>query len=389
MIPLRKICVVTGSRAEYGLLHFLMRDIADDPTLQLQIIATGMHLSPDFGLTYRQIEEDGFVLDAKVEMLLASDTPSAITKSLGLGVIGFADVFERLNPSLVVVLGDRFEILAAVQAAALARLPIAHIHGGETSEGAFDESIRHAITKFAHLHFVAAEAYRQRVVQLGEAPDHVFNVGAPGLDHLRRTPLLTTEELSASLDMPLNAPLFAVTYHPATLGALPPEMALAQLTAALEEFPDASIVLTYPNADTGGRALIRQIDKFVAANQPRVKAFISLGQVGYLSLLKAADVVIGNSSSGLIEAPAFRKPTVNLGDRQKGRLKAASIIDATENKSDIVAAIKLALSPAFCANLAAIDLPYGGGTASKQMIRQIKLFEPKIQKSFFDIQHGY
>lgn len=385
----RKICVVTGSRAEYGLLYWLLKDITEDPALELEVVATGMHLSPEFGLTYGQIEADGFVIHAKVEMLLSADTPVAVTKSLGLGVIGFADAFARLSPDIVVVLGDRFEILAAAQAAMLARVPLAHIHGGETSEGAYDECIRHAITKMAHWHFVAAEPYRQRVVQLGEAPQRVFNVGAPGLDHLQRTQLLSRNELERSLDMQLQAPLLLVTYHPVTLGSQPPETAMEELLAALREFNDASIVFTYPNADTGGRALRQIIERFVADNPQRMRGYVSLGQQRYLSLLGLADVVIGNSSSGIIEAPALRTATVNIGDRQKGRLKASSIIDAAEQREQIVVAIRTALSSEFRARLTQTKSHYGVGNASASMVRQLKAALPEIQKPFFDIPHGY
>lgn len=389
MNSLRKICVVTGSRAEYGLLYWLLRDIAADLDLELQVVATGMHLSPEFGLTYRQIEADGFAIHARVEMLLSADTQVAVTKSLGLGVIGFADAFAGLAPDIVVVLGDRFEILAAAQAAMLARIPVAHIHGGEISEGAYDEGIRHAISKMAHWHFVAAEPYRQRVVQLGEAPRRVFNVGAPGLDHLQRTQLLSRKELEHSLAMQLQAPLLLVTYHPVTLGVQTPEAAMEELLAALREFSDASIVFTYPNADAGGRALRQIIERFVADYPQRMRGYVSLGQQRYLSLLRQADAVIGNSSSGIIEAPAFRTATVNIGDRQKGRLKASSIIDATEQRAEIVAAIRTALSSEFRAKLPQTQSHYGVGNASAAVVRQLKAELPEIQKPFFDIPHDY
>lgn len=385
----RKICVVTGSRAEYGLLYWLLKDIAADPGLELQIIATGMHLSPEFGLTYRQIETDGFTIDAKVEMLLSADTPVAVTKSLGLGVIGFADALDRLSPDIVVVLGDRFEILAAAQAAMLARIPLAHIHGGETSEGAYDEGIRHAISKMAHWHFVAAESYRQRVVQLGEDPQRVFNVGAPGLDHLRRTSLLSRGELEQSLGMRLGQPLLLVTYHPVTLGERTPEAAMEELLAALRELSDACVVFTYPNADTGGRALRQAIDRFVGDHPQRMRGYASLGQLRYLSLMRQADAIVGNSSSGLTEAPALKRATVNIGDRQKGRLKASSVIDVPEQRAEISAAIRRALSPEFREHLRKTQSLYGCGDASAAMLRQLKATLPAIQKPFFDIAHGY
>ena len=389
MNPRRKVCVVTGSRAEYGLLYSLLQDIAADSNFDLQVIATGMHLSPEFGLTYRQIEADGFAIGAKVEMLLSADTPVAVTKSLGLGIIGFADALNSLAPDIVVVLGDRFEILAAAQAAMLARIPLAHIHGGETSEGAYDEGIRHAISKMAHWHFVAAEPYRQRVVQLGEAPQRVFNVGGPGLDHLRRTQLLSRKELEQSLGMRLLEPLLLVTYHPVTLGKDAPETAMEELLAALREFNDACIVFTYPNADSGGRALRQMIERFVADYPQRMRGYVSLGQLRYLSLMRHANAIVGNSSSGLIEAPALKKATVNVGDRQKGRLKASSVIDAPERRAEIAGAIRLALSAEFRASLPQTRSHYGFGNASAAIVRQLKADLPEIQKPFFDISHGY
>lgn len=389
MTAKRRICVVTGSRADYGLLYWVMKGIAGDPALELQVAATGMHLSPEFGLTYRAIEADGFPLAARVEMLLSADTAVATAKSLGLGVIGFADAFDALRPDVVVVLGDRFEILAAAQAALLARIPLAHIHGGERSEHSFDESVRHAITKLAQWHFVAAEAYRKRVVQMGEAPETVFNCGTPGLDHLHKLEWLTRPQLEQALDIHAGSPLFLITYHPATLGTRPPDDAMMELLGALERFPEASIVFTYPNADTGGRSLIKRINAFVAAHSGRAKAFVSLGQQRYLSLMREADVVIGNSSSGLTEAPALKRPTVNVGDRQKGRLKATSVIDCAEQAEDIVGAIRVALSPEFRRALPQTVSLYGMGNASEAIVSRLKGPLPPVQKSFFDIAHGH
>ena len=389
MTASRKICVVTGSRAEYGLMRSLLGAIAADPALTLQIVATGMHLSPEFGMTYRSIEEDGFRIDAKVEMLLSADSAVAVTKSLGLGVIGFADAFDRLAPDIVVVLGDRFEILAAAQAAMLACIPIAHIHGGETSEGAFDEGIRHAITKMAQWHFTAAEPYRRRVVQLGEAPDRVFNVGAPGLDILATAKWMDRDELATSLDMELGKPLFVVTYHPVTLESRSPRDAMMQLLGALEAFPQATIVFTYPNADTGGRALIDCIDQFVARNRSRAKAFVSLGQLRYLSLMREANVVIGNSSSGLTEAPAMKRATVNIGNRQNGRLKASSVIDATDDQASIIDAIEQALSAEFVSRLPATHSLYGQGDAAAAMVSLLRSATLSVQQAFFAIAHEY
>ena len=386
---MRKICIVTGSRAEYGLLYWLMKEVASDPDLQLQIIATGMHLSPEFGLTYKQIEADGFAIDAKVEMLLSSDSPVGIAKSMGLGVIGFADALDRLKPDMLVVLGDRFEILAAAQAAMVSRIPIAHIHGGETTEGAFDESIRHAITKMAQWHFVAAEPYRKRVVQLGESPDRVSNFGAPGLDHLQHLNWMDRIALEKALAILLDSPTLLITYHPATLGQREPVAAMNELLAALDEFPDATVIFTYPNADTGARALIERIDQWVATNKHRAKAFVSLGQHRYLSLMREADVIIGNSSSGLTEAPALKKATVNIGDRQNGRLKASSIIDALEEKNLIVAAINEALSEEFRAGLPSTKSLYGSGDVSHRIKDTLKTAALQTQKAFFDIEHAH
>ncbi len=385
----RRICVVTGSRAEYGLLRWLMSAIAEDAQLQLQVLATGMHLSPEFGLTVNQIEADGFAVDARVEMLLSADTATGVVKSMGVGLIGLADAFERLRPDIVVLLGDRFEILAAAQAAMVMRIPIAHLHGGERTEGAFDEGIRHAVTKMAHWHFVAAEEYRRRVVQLGEAPDRVFNVGAPGLDALDHLQWLDREALAQSLQMPLAQPLFLVTYHPATLGDLDPVQAQAQLLAALERWPEAGIVFTYPNADTAGRRLIAALDAWVAPRAPRVKAFASLGSQRYMSLMRLCDVVVGNSSSGLIEGPALRRATVNIGDRQQGRLRAASVIDAAETAAAIEGALRQALSPAFQATLPGLRSPYGHGQASRAIRDRLKQVPLAARKAFFDIAHEH
>lgn len=384
----RKICIVTGTRAEYGLLYWLLKAIAADPELQLQIIATGMHLSPEFGLTHRGIEADGFTIDAKVEMLLSSDTPVGIAKSIGLGTIGFADAIYRLQPDVVVVLGDRFEILAAAQSALVARIPLAHIHGGESTEGAFDEGIRHAITKMAQLHFVAAEPYRKRVIQMGEAPERVFNVGAPGLDHLPNLKWLDRPELEAALGVPLRKPLFLVTYHPVTLSSAKPVVAMEELLAALDQFPEATVIFTHPNADTGARALIDCIDSWVVQHAIRARAFVSLGQQIYLSLMREADVVVGNSSSGLSEAPALKKATVNLGNRQKGRLKATSVIDTEEKRAEISAAIKKALSEEFCRTLPGTVSLYGSGNVSVRIKDTLKSARLTVHKSFFDIEHG-
>ena len=330
----RKICVITGTRAEYGLLRWVMQGIKDDPDLTLQITVTGMHLSPEFGLTYQAIEQDGFQIDRKVEMLTSSDTPVGIAKSMGLGLIGFADALDELQPDLIVVLGDRFEIFAAVSAALVARIPVAHLHGGETTEGAFDEALRHSITKMSHLHFVAAEEYRKRVIQLGEYPDHVFNVGGLGIDNILKLNLLEKDELEKSLDFKLGKKNLLITFHPVTLEHGTSANQMVELLSALEKLEETHLIFTMPNSDTDGRVLFQMIVEFVSKH-PHAKAFTSLGQLRYLSCIKYVDGVVGNSSSGLAEVPSFKKGTINIGDRQKGRLKAVSVIDCEPNKISI------------------------------------------------------
>ncbi len=383
----RKLCVVTGARAEYGLLRWLMQEIADDPALTLQTVATGMHLSPEFGLTYRHIEKDGFAIDAKVEMLLSSDAPVGVAKSIGLGAIGFADALQKLAPDLVILLGDRFELLSAASAAMALGLPMAHIHGGESSEGAIDEQIRHAITKLAHLHFVAAGPYRRRVIQMGEQPARVWNVGAIGLDNLTRLALLDRPHLEKAIGFSLAEPTFLVTFHPETLGG---ETSTLALFAALDHFSKAHILFTQPNADAGGRAISEQITAYVARSSGRAASFSTLGQLNYLSTMKHCTVVVGNSSSGIIEAPALKRATVNIGTRQEGRLRASSVIDCALSESAIVAALHRALSSQFQATLDHIDNPYGdGGGAISARIKDTLKTVPLaglLQKNFYDLE---
>lgn len=384
----RRICVVTGSRAEYGLLRWTMEHLREDPRVALQIAATGMHLSAEFGSTVRAIEVDGFTIDARVDMLLASDEPRAITKSVGLGVIGFADAYDTLRPDLVVLLGDRFEILAAAQAAMLMRIPIAHIHGGEISEGAIDDSIRHAITKMSSLHFVAADDYRRRVVQLGEDPARVFAVGAPGLDALQRLTLLSPDDTATRIGLTLRQPTFLVTYHPATLGDTDPVASVNALLRALDRFPDATTVLTKPNADAAGRGIAAALDAWAATRKDRVAVHTSLGHLGYLSAMHLADVVIGNSSSGLIEAPAMRVATVNIGPRQDGRLKGPSVIDCPEDEQAIVRAIQRAISDEHRTLVRTSTPPYGVGGGVSAKIAEVLATVPidgLIRKRFYDL----
>ena len=307
---MRKICIVTGSRAEWGLLSGLARKITDDPELELQIIATNMHLSPEFGLTYREIERQGFRINRKVEMLLSSDSANATGKSVGLATIGFADAYEELAPDMLLVLGDRYEILAAVTAALFYKIPVAHLHGGEVTEGAYDDAIRHAITKMSHLHFTSTEEYRRRVIQLGEQPERVFHVGAIGIDNIRHIALLDKKVLEEQLDFPFDRKTVLVTYHPETLDAIPVEEQFRNLLEALDDRQDIRILFTLPNSDTGGRIIVRMIEEFVARNKQRARAYTSLGQLRYLSALRFVAAVVGNSSSGILEVPSFGKPTL-------------------------------------------------------------------------------
>tara|TARA_R110000851_G_scaffold135045_1_gene270428 strand:- start:16099 stop:17274 length:1176 start_codon:yes stop_codon:yes gene_type:complete len=383
----RKICVVTGTRAEFGLLRWLMGEIQNHSDLALQVVATGMHLSPEFGSTYREIEEAGFKIDARVEMLLSSDTDTAVIKSMGLGVIGFADAYERLAPDIVVVLGDRFEIFAATSAAMIAGLPVAHLHGGETTEGAFDEAIRHSITKMSHLHFVAADEYRQRVIQLGEHPDRVFSVGGMGIDAIKRITLLSREELEKSLELTLGERNLLVTFHPVTLeGGDSSASQMRELLAALDELTDTTLIFTMPNADTGGRELSALVREFVQAH-PSAKVYTSLGQLRYFSCLAQIDGVVGNSSSGLAEAPSFNIGTVNIGDRQKGRLKANSVIDCEPNRASIQAALQTLYSRAFQSGLTSVSNPYGNGGASEAIVNVLAEFplENIRKKQFYNL----
>lgn len=364
----RRICVVTGSRAEYGLLRNLMRRLQGRADVSLQVLATGMHLIPEFGMTIDEIRSDGFTVDESVESQLASDSPVGTAKSLGLGVIGCADALRRLQPDILVVLGDRYEILAAAMAASLMGVPVAHLSGGEVTEGAVDDWIRHAITKASWWHFVAAEPYRERVIQLGEAPERVFAVGDPALDSINDLPVLDRERLEADLGLSLSTPFFLVTYHPATLGDTRPEEAQNELLAALDAFPEATVILTRPNADAGGRILAEGAEEWAARNAHRARCIISLGQVRYLSLMRLADAVVGNSSSGIVEAPALKVATVNIGPRQDGRLRASSVVDCPERRDDIVAAIHDVLTPEFRSKLPFTHSHYGDCGASARMV---------------------
>ena len=381
----RKICVITGTRAEYGLLRWVMQGVKDDHELTLQIIVTGMHLSPEFGLTYREIEQDGFHIDRKVEMLTSSDTPVGIAKSMGLGLIGFADALNELSPDLILVLGDRFEIFAAVAAALVARIPVAHLHGGEATEGLIDEAIRHSITKMSHLHFVAAEEYRQRVIQLGEQPERVFLVGGLGIDNIKRLKLLDRAALEASLDFKPSQKNLLITFHPVTLETATAADQMAELLAALAELRDTQLIFTLPNADTDGRSLIKMVETFVAQH-PNARAYTSLGQLRYLSCIAYVDGVVGNSSSGLTEVPSFSKGTINIGDRQRGRLQAASVINSAPTRQSIAAALERLYESDFQASLSQVRNPYGQGDASEKIIAAVKsvALDDVLKKCFYD-----
>lgn len=383
----RKICIVTGSRAEYGLQRWLAKAIQSDDSLELQILATGMHLAFEYGRTINEIYADGFAVDAIVESQLASDSTVGMAKSMGLGLIGCADAFQRLQPDIVVLLGDRYEILAAAQAAALMGIPVAHISGGEVTEGAVDDWIRHAISKASWWHFVATEEYRQRVIQLGESPERVFNTGDPGLDSISNLPLMSREQLEAEMGMPLRQPLFIVTYHPATLGDESPEVSFRKVLASLDRFPQATVIMTKPNADAGGRELAAMAEEWGRSNAERARCFVSMGQLRYLSAMRLANVVIGNSSSGIVEAPAAKVATVNIGPRQDGRLKASSIIDCPDDEQQIYAAIQRSLSEDFAGALPQTISLYGecGASARMKQILSSVALPANLKKSFHDL----
>lgn len=384
---MKTVCIVTGTRAEWGLLYWLAKGISEDPELQLQLVVTGMHLAPEYGLTFQQIEEEGFKIDKKVDILLNSDSSTGICKSIGIGVMGFAEAFEELAPHLLVILGDRFEILAAATAAYIGGVPIVHLHGGELTEGAFDEGIRHAVTKMSHLHFVANEVYRKRVIQLGEQPDRVYTVGSMGIENINRHNLLDRQDFEKSIQFSLGRRNLLITFHPVTLEKGMAATQFRELLAALDELPDTHIIFTMPNADTDNRILIQMVHDFVASHPDSACAFSSLGQIRYLSALQFVDAVVGNSSSGLLEAPSFKIGTINIGDRQKGRLKAESIIDCMPQKDSILAALNLLYTPEFQQRLSQTQNPYGSASPTKAIIKVLKEADLKVlmKKPFFDI----
>ncbi len=383
----RKICVVTGTRAEYGLLYWLMKEIEEDNNLELQLIVTGMHLSPEFGLTYKEIEKD-FKIDKKIEMLLSSDTSIGISKSMGLAQISFAEAYQELEPDIVVVLGDRYETFSAVSAAMIARIPIAHLHGGEATEGLIDESIRHSITKMSHIHFTASQEYKNRVIQLGEQPDKVFNVGGLGIDNIKRLKLLSKKEFEKSINFKLNKKNILVTFHPVTLESSTAKEQFQHLLDAIDILEDTNIIFTKANSDTDGRIINSMIDMYVKENSQKSVCFTSLGQLRYLSALQYVDAMVGNSSSGLAEAPSFKIGTINIGDRQKGRIMADSVINCKSDRESILKAFKKLYSKVFQEDFKTSINPYGDSCTSLKIIEELKKVNLKniLKKSFYDIE---
>lgn len=387
---MKRIGIMTGTRAEYGLLKSLMQEINKDNDLELYLIVSGMHLSPEFGMTYKEIEEDGFEINAKVEMLLSSDSPAGISKSIGLGVIGFADEFQRADLDMLILLGDRYEALSAAISAMVMRIPIAHLHGGELTEGAIDEGIRHSITKMSYLHFTSTEQYRNRVIQLGENPERVFYVGALGVENIKKINLMTKEELERSIHFEIDENTVVVTYHPVTLENNTVEEQFLNLLKVLDRNPKIRMIFTKANADTNGRIVNELIDKYAAQNSERACAFMSLGQKRYLSALKYCRIVIGNSSSGIIEAPSFGKPIINIGDRQKGRICADSVINCGYTQQEIQQAMETALTEEFENKARNCRNPYEKENTAANIISVIKDYllndKIKLKKGFYDIK---
>ncbi len=383
---MRKICIFTGTRAEYGLLKPLMDEIRKDRSLKLQVLVSGMHLSSEFGQTYKEIEKDGFVIDAKVNMFLDADTPTGINKSIGFGVAGTSEALERLKPDILVILGDRFEAFAAATAALVLRIPIAHLYGGEATYGLIDEAMRHSMTKMSQLHFTATEQSYRRVIQLGESPERVFDAGMLGLDNIRLMKLLERRELEEQLKFKLGKYNLLVTFHPVTLEKNTAAQQFGNLLRVLDELKEAHVIFTYANADTEGRIINDMIDAYVRKNPKKAAGFKSLGQLRYLSVMRLVDAVVGNSSSGIIEAPSFKIATVNIGDRQAGRVRTQSIIDCGSRKEDIRKALRKAFSAEFRKRLKGVKNPYGDGHAAERIVRVLKKSDIKdVKKRFFDL----
>jgi GDP/UDP-N,N'-diacetylbacillosamine 2-epimerase (hydrolysing) len=384
-----KICVVTGTRAEYGLLRPLIEKLNNDRDFNLKIVSTGMHLSSDFGLTYKAIEEDGYIIDEKIEILSIYDNSVGIANSMSKAISSFAQYFESERPDLLIVLGDRYEILAVSIAATLLHIPIAHLHGGEITEGAYDEPFRHSITKMSHLHFASTEKYKNRIIQLGENPKTVFNVGAIGVENIIKMDLMTKNHLEKSIDFKLDKPFALVTFHPVTLENSTSEIQVKELIKALDEIKDMKFIVTKANSDTDGRIINKILDDYYEKNKEKVILFKSMGQLRYLSAMKYCDMVIGNSSSGIIEAPVFKVPTINIGDRQKGRIKSKSIINCDPTKVSILESINKGRSEKFKNSLLDMNNFYGDGNTSELIVRIIKEQLQKgisLKKKFYDLE---
>ncbi len=383
----KKICVITGTRAEYGLLKWVMMGIQEDPKCTLQTLVTGSHLSEAHGLTYKTIEDDGFHIDKKVEILSNSDSSIDIAKSIGFGFMGFADALNQLHPDLIVVLGDRYEIFSAVSTALVMNIPVAHLHGGEVTEGAIDEAFRHSITKMSHLHFVATDEYRQRVIQLGENPDKVYEVGGLGIDAIKKIKLLDKKNLEAELNFSLGDKNLLITFHPVTLEKDSAEIHVKELLKSLKKLENTNLIFTMPNADTDGNKIMELIKQFVLKQDNSV-VYKSLGQLLYLSCVAHMDGVIGNSSSGLTEVPSFNIGTINIGNRQGGRMQATSVINCEAESDSITNAIKTLYSMPFQENLKLVKNPYGEGGASAKIVSKIcsMSLEGLLKKRFYDLE---
>lgn len=385
---MRKICFITGTRAEYGLLSRLMKMVQDDKDTLLQIVATNMHLSPKFGNTYLEIENDGFAIDYKVPIIDedAPDTATTTVLSLSKALAGFAKAYETLRPNLIVILGDRYEMLAAASAALIFKIPVAHLHGGEITEGAYDDAIRHAITKMSHLHFTSTDEYRKRVIQMGEQPDRVFNVGSLGVENVKNLPLMGKEEIEKEIGFVINKNTILVTYHPVTLGVRTVKEDIENFMAALEERKDLRIIFTMPNSDTGAQIITDAISDFVARNSDRAVAYKSLGIKRYLSVMKYVGAVVGNSSSGLIEVPSFGIPTLNIGDRQRGRVAAQSVYNCTPDKESVLKGLDYILSDEFQKLAYSVRNPYEKENTAEEIFKVILNYplEQLGQKSFYD-----
>lgn len=383
-----KICVVTATRAEFGLLKPMLEKLLQVSDFDVRIVATGMHLSPEFGLTYREIEEAGMKIDRKIEMQLSSDSTVAMSKTMGLTMIGFADYFAESNPDYVILIADRYETLAVAGTAMCMQIPIIHLYGGETTEGAIDESIRHAISKMSYLHFATTEPYRKRIIQMGESPERVFNVGGLGVENVKTCPLLSIDELEDSLGMKLDKPYAVVTFHPVTLEKNSAERQAEELIKACKEYPEMKFIFTKANSDASGRIINEMLESYTE-HQKNMKLYDSLGLKRYLSAVKYAKLVLGNSSSGIMEVPSFGVPTVNIGDRQRGRMRADSIIDCEPIKADIVKAMDRALSDGFQEFCRTCKNPYEGKDPSGDIVKIIQRFVESdkidLKKKFYNI----